>query len=88
MTDLTLHDGKEIAFDMNAFRLDEYLAMFEDDKDNKSEDKQNVVVGKATGMKPEDIKSLGFEDNRKLFAAFFSKAREVTKDPNSESAST
>ena len=86
--DIKLSNDKEITFNMNAFKLAEYIGMFEDDENETSEEKQNKVVSKATGMSAEDIAGLGFEDNRRLFAKFYSKAREVTKDPNSASAST
>lgn len=84
--DVTLHDGKEITFDLNAFTLKEYMSIFEDDE--KYNERSSELVAKSSGMTAEEVQSLGYADNRKLFAAFFAKCRDVTKDPNSESASS
>ena len=84
MADVTLHDGREITFDLYTFNFTEYIEIFEEG----NQDKANALVAKSAGLTTEELQGLPYPDNRKVFADFFKRCREVTKDPNSESAST
>ena len=84
MADVKLHDGTEITFDLYKFTVAEYKVLFTDD----SGEKQDALISLAAGLKDGEIKKLSFPDGMKLSAAFYEKCRSVTKDPNSESAST
>lgn len=82
MADLTLSDGKEITFDLYKFTFAEYSKIFEDDAH------ADELISKSIGMEAEALRALPFPDNRRIFAAFFKKCRDVMTDPNLESAST
>ena len=84
MADVTLHDGREITFDLYTFNITEYKSMFEDESGAKS----NALIEKSAGLKDGELATLPFPDERKINAVFFEKCRNVTKDPNLESAST
>lgn len=86
MADVKLHDGREITFNLNAFTLQEYMAIFDDEE--KYQELASKLIAKSSDMTADDIQQLGFADNRILFSTFFAKCRDVTKDPNSESASS
>ena len=85
MTDLTLHDGKEITIDLYTFTNKEYMEIFEGDKQFEKADE---LIAKATGLTVKEFQELPYPDNRKIYRAFFKKCVDVITDPNSESVST
>jgi len=84
MADVILHDGKEITLNLYSFTYDEYMEIFGEGNEQKAD----ALVAKCAGLTAEELKALPYPDNRKIYFQFFKKCREVTQDPNSESAST
>ena len=84
MTDLTLHDGREIAFDLYSFTFTEYMEIFGEG----NEEKADALIARSINLTVEDFKALPYPDNRKVVNLFFKKCREVTENPNSASASS
>ena len=87
MTDVILHDGREITIDLYTFSNAEYMDIFKGDEDEQQA-KGEALISRAAGLSLEEFRALAFPDSRKVYGKFFSKCRDVVKDPNSESAST
>lgn len=78
MADITLSDGKEINFDLDKITIKEYRGLFETSQDEED----YSTIAKASGLKPEEIAGLSYNDWRRLTRAFFKKASEPLEDPN------
>lgn len=85
MADLTLHDGREITFDLNAISITEYRSVFDPAANN---DVSDAVVAKASCLTVEEVRALSLVDYHRLAKAFFGRAADPLSDPNSQSAST
>ena len=86
MTDVTLHDGREITIDLYTFTNVEYMDIFKGTEEEQQA-KGEAIISRAAGLTSDEFKALSFPDSRKVYDKFFSKCRDIVKDPNSESAS-
>jgi hypothetical protein len=85
MADVTLHDGREVSFDLDALTIREFRQLL--DPRQKQED-EDAIICRVTGLEMEVYLSLSKADEKRLWAAFFKKVREPLADPNSASASS
>ena len=69
--DLVLSDGRKVELDLNAISISEYREML---KKDQSDEEEYALLGKITGI--ENIGKLGFQDYRKILAAFFDKLKD------------
>ena len=79
MADVTLSDGREITFDLNAISIKEYRALFDSGQPDEDEYRS---LAKVTGLGAKEIGDLPFLEWRKLYRAFLEKCAQPLADPN------
>ena len=84
MADVTLSNGREITFDLNAISMLEYRGLFDDNQPRETDDE---ILARAGGLTAAEYIGLGVLDFKRYNQAFFAKAREPVNDPKSENAS-
>jgi len=85
MSDVILHDGREIEIDLYQCSLKEFRNLLDP---GKPDDEGDEILAKVCGLTKAEIQSLPYPDYRALVKAFYAKARNPLADPNLESAST
>ena len=85
MPDLVLSDKREITFDLSKLTIKEWRGFWDVNQANEEGDK---TLAKVSGLKPEEVPNLQFQDYRKLVDCFRRKASEPLSDPNSVGASS
>jgi hypothetical protein len=76
MSDLTLKDGREITYDLDAITLDEYNSLFDVKSNN-----DKAVVAKAIGWTVEQVGGLGALQYKRVVRALVKKMGEPLSDP-------
>jgi len=81
MADLTLHDGREIDFDLYKISVREWYELLDPNQERELEyDK----IAKVTGLTVDDIQDLPLPDYRKLTRKFLELATKPDADPKGE----
>jgi hypothetical protein len=79
MADITLQNGREIAFDLSAMTLREYRGLFDPKQPQSQEDE---IAARVSGLTVDEYLDLPQPDWRRLMTALLKKAREPLSDPS------
>lgn len=77
--DVTLSTGKKITVDVTGLTVKDWRDFTTKRGTIKDE---NAVISKCTGLKPEEIETLDYQDFRKITVAIVRAANEPSPDPN------
>lgn len=79
MADITLHDGREITFNLDALSMREFRALV---RPEQTDAEEYAMLAKVSGLTPDDVADLPMLEYRRFAKAFITKATEPLADPN------